>query len=159
MTTFQHGRCPSRPASSGLTIIELLTAVAVVSILMPLIFAVYLNLSKSFLRQTEQANSIEQMLATKLQIDRAIDEMETIVSVTENQIALRTDFDDTVRVLQFDKSALRQGQQVISRNLKSFSCELAYLPDSSKGVLTWAAEIDKGGWVGGAGLKKISAPK
>jgi prepilin-type N-terminal cleavage/methylation domain-containing protein len=135
---------------SGMTILELIVAMAISGIVVSLIFASNLNVTKGFLLQINKSAQIMQMSMLKKQLDRLAGKVGVVISVRETALEYQDKDTDSLHIISFSDRTLKKDSFVIGKSLDGFAWSIQQpILGSGKAVLYWEAIIGTG-WVGGA---------
>jgi Tfp pilus assembly protein PilE len=135
--------------SSGVTLLELLTAIAITGIVIGLIFATYTNFTRGFYRQVNKAGQVRHMLLVKKQIDNGLADIAVVTSIGEKNIDYQSYKSNTPHSIRYNAGALAKDTAILAAGLSGFSCSLERdAIDSTRAVLVWEALIGNG-WIGG----------
>lgn len=136
--------------NSGMTILELIVAMAISGIVVSLIFASNLNVTKGFLLQINKSARIMQMSILKKQLDRIAGKVGVVISVRETAMEYQDKDTDSLHTISFSDCTLKKDSFIIGKNLDGFAWSIQQpILSSGKAVLYWEASIGNG-WIGGA---------
>ena len=135
---------------AGITLAELLVAIAVTALLMPLVLYIYINFFKGFKHQSDTAFSAQALMVARIKIASEFDRMSMIRSATSNSIEYLNSSDTLTHILHYSKHILRSDSNEIIRGLDTCIFANSVRPDSSVCYVSWEARAGEKGWVGGA---------
>jgi hypothetical protein len=136
--------------SSGSTLMELLIAIAISSMVMSLLFFTYTNVTRGFFRQIGKAAHVQRMVLVKKQIDRAFDDIAVVVSQQEKKLEYKLHDSDILHTFRFDSTKAVVDTRTVAQGLSGFKCSIMRDPNgSARAVLSWEARMGTG-WIGGA---------
>jgi hypothetical protein len=135
---------------AGITLAELLVAIAVTALLMPLVLYIYINFFKGFKHQSDTAFSAQALMVTRIKIAAEFDRMNVIRSVGANSIEYLNSSDTLRHTLHYSKHVLKNDSNEIIRGLDTCIFAGSVRPDSSACYVSWEARAGEKGWVGGA---------
>ena len=137
----------SYSSQKGMTIVELLVAIAVSAALVTGVFFVYINVIKGFKKHTQRVEGVVSMVVAKQRIDAAVLGMRTIKSLSTFRIEFVRN-DGTVHTLIFDKKKLLYDGKILIDYLASFSSEVVNTGGRDP-VYLWEGVFLTGAWIGG----------
>lgn len=139
---------------SGFTLIELIIAITVSSIVITLSLTVFTDLTRGINFQTNHAKNVRKMLLIKKQIDQVLSEMESVETCSKNSIRFYKSNELTVSELLFKNSTVYDDKRMICKGVKDFSVNLIQNEKSKCGTgkkaILWDCELENGLWIGGA---------
>lgn len=142
----------SKKKSSGFTLIELLITITISSMVMLYAMTVFTDLGKGFRTQGNKNNSVQALLLNKIQIANALNTIGSIDSWTTTTISFKELHTDSLINVQFKNGSLLKNDQMVSKNLKSFTFDLQENTGSVNNgkVLLWECLSDKNSFICGA---------
>jgi hypothetical protein len=136
--------------SIGSTLLELLVAIAISSMVMGLLFFTYTNVARGFFRQIGKAGHVQHLLLVKKQIDREFDDIAVVVSQQEKRLDYKLHDSDILHTFRFDATKASVDSRTIAQGLSDFKCSITRDPNgSARAALSWEAWMGTG-WIGGA---------
>lgn len=135
---------------SGMTILELVVAMAIAGTVISLVLGSYLNITKGFYLQVNKSAQILQMAALKKQIDKNIGAVGVVISVRETALDYQDKEAGALHTMSFGNAMLKKDSLIVAGHLEKFAWSLLQ-PSTGPGkaVLYWEAYIGNG-WIGGA---------
>jgi len=135
---------------AGITLAELLVAIAVTALLMPLVLYIYLNFFKGFKHQSDTAFSTQALMVARIKIASEFDRMSVIRSVGANSIKYLNSSDTLNHILHYSKHVLKNDSSIVAADLDTCIFVCSIRPDSSRCYIAWEARAGEKGWIGGA---------
>jgi prepilin-type N-terminal cleavage/methylation domain-containing protein len=143
--------------SAGVTLIELLVALTIASVVCGILFYSFRMLYNDAHIQSRRVESLQKALIIKKKIDRMLDTAGIVTDVSEQMVSfLKHDpvdsvQGDSVATINFRQNALFYNRQKSIDSLGAMRFELAKnLIDKKKYALVWEATTGQGVWIGGA---------
>lgn len=132
--------------------LELLITITISSMVMLYAMTVFTDLGKGFRVQGNKNNSVQTLLQQKIQIDNILNAIGSIDSWTTTTIRFNELHTDSLITVQFKNGSLLKNDQMVSKNLKSFTFDLQENTGSVNNgkVLLWECLSDKNSLICGA---------
>ena len=138
----------------GMTVVELLVAIAIAGIISTLCFVVYGNTVRMFSRQRHAAVDLQSTIIVKKRIERACGKFKSVRHCTEWEISGSIYDNDSSLTLRFRDGVLFDNNKTVASGIKTFSFSLVENtgdPTDRTTVLLWEGIVaGSDHWVGGA---------
>ena len=140
-----------RSKRSGHTLMELMIAISVVAILVPLIFAAYLMIYKQFKFSTKKAEKVINTVVVKTKIDKLFKDIEDIKSTYKTSFEYSGNTDSKSHLVSHRSNTLYLDNKVTIKKVKSFKYSISEKKSASgRHLLLWEAVLENGNWIAGA---------
>ncbi len=137
--------------SCGHTLMELIIAISVTSILAPLVFSAYLTVYKEFKLHTRRAQNVFETVVRKGEIDRTVKEINSIGATYKHSFEFRRGGEEETHRLSVKNNSLYINAEKRVSDIATFSYTLSDRKTANnKSLMLWEAELTNGFWVGGA---------
>lgn len=150
----------SRNDSNGATLIELIVAMVVTSIISVIALGFLSTVIKGFWKNNKASETVKEMISTKAIVEGKLKAIGTVVSWRKEGIdylssySAQTQSADSARTMVFKDSSLLDNNVVFAKGLEDFSFSVITVGNNqsgqNKGLLVWDATIGNNGWIGGA---------
>jgi prepilin-type N-terminal cleavage/methylation domain-containing protein len=133
--------------TSGFTLIELVVAIALSTTVILLILFFLSDIEKGSLFQSKHSHNIETMKTCKIRIDKIVNTIASIESISEVELRGR-DIRDSLFVLRFSNKSILRNNDILYDKVKHFYMEKDQNCEN-KTVLLWECTLENGAWIGG----------
>ena len=135
----------------GYTIIELVIAILVASIVSTLVFGAYFTIYKEFKIHTGRADKVMETVVAKKRIDALFKDIKTITGAYKTTLEYSNYADKESHTLSFRSNALYGDNDVKVKGIKSFDYSISEKKSKTgKNLLLWETTLLNGYWIGGA---------
>jgi prepilin-type N-terminal cleavage/methylation domain-containing protein len=136
---------------NGFTIVELLVAITIASIVTTLGFTVYGQVTKRFSRMSASAQNLSEVLLTKKRIDNFCSTLMVILNCSENAMTAKVPCTKNLITARKSGNALVTQTDTIADNITSISFKLVKgnQRENKNAVLCWEATVNNE-WTCGA---------
>jgi prepilin-type N-terminal cleavage/methylation domain-containing protein len=133
----------------GITLLELLVAITIASIVLSLAFFSFTRLNKDFFQLSNHSVKVQDMVVAKAQVDAVMKKIKNIKTFSENRVEYMCCNNDSVHVLEIKLGKLFNDAVIV--NGKINNVKFSMTGDSlKKQALLWEGTVEKNGWIGGA---------
>ena len=140
-----------RVQKKGFTLVEVLIAIAISSIVSVLIFASYSTLMRNFSQLSSKAATVRSMALAKRTVDACFRNIDVVTGVYGNRIEFTPRHSDSLKTITFQNGDLLYGSKSVFSDVSRFSCSLVENKRrKGKVVLLWEIVIGNDNWIGGA---------
>jgi prepilin-type N-terminal cleavage/methylation domain-containing protein len=133
--------------TSGFTLIELVVAIALSMSVLLLILFYLADIENGRLIQSKRSHVVETMKTCKIRIDKFINTIVSIESISEVELRGR-DIHDSLFVLRFSNKSILRNNVVLCDKVKHFYIEKDQNCEN-KTVIVWECTLENGAWIGG----------
>lgn len=142
----------SKSKEHGFTIIEVIIAIFITTIISTLIFAAYLTIFKQFKIFTQRADRVMETVLTKKRIDALFKDVKTVTGVYKTTLEYSTYKDKNNHILSFHSNALYNDSKIGVKGIINFEYSVSEKKSKTgKKLLLWEAVLSNGYWIGGIG--------
>lgn len=135
----------------GHTLMELMIAISIISILVPLIFMAYLSIYKQFKYNTNKADRVMETVVIKKKIDRLITDIENVNSTYKTSFGYFGNRDNKTHLLSFRGNTLCIDNKIKINKVKTFNYLITEKKSASgRHLLLWEVILESGNWIAGA---------
>lgn len=136
----------------GFTIIEVIIAICITTIISTLIFAAYLTIFKQFKVFTQRADKVMETVLAKKKIDALFKDVKMITGVYKTTLEYSNYKDKNNHILSFRSNALYKDNKIGVKGIKIFEYSVSEKKTKTgKNLLLWETVLLNGYWIGGAG--------
>jgi len=151
MYRISHGKGKMK---NGVTMVELVITISVVSIFSTFIFGSYLAIYKQFKYQTTRANKVIEVVRVKKDIDQIFKDIKEITGIYKNSFEYFDSKTNTAHYISLKNNSLYLDNTLIIDKIKSFTFSISEKKTiSGDNLFIWEAVLINGYWIGGA--KKV----
>jgi len=140
-----------RTNQNGFTILELVVAITVATILVALVLSSYVVFTKAFARQTRAGLDVRRSVVMKARVDALMGRIGEVTTVHGNTIEFRDRKTASLREISWRSGALHYGDSTAVTGITDF---LVSDPDAGCSgphrVLLWEAHTESKAWIAGA---------
>ncbi len=134
----------------GATLLELLIAITVSSLVFTLSCIVFMDIFKGFLLQKNRTETVQNMLLKKKQIEHGLPAIEAVSECNDHSLKCIRIGADTLSTIQFSGDSLCVDGKAICRKLSDCTFSLCKKTGQGPWVLLWNAHALNGRWFGSA---------
>jgi prepilin-type N-terminal cleavage/methylation domain-containing protein len=147
-----QGSIGSTTCQCGYTLLELLVAITVATLLGGFVLVTYLGFGKQFQHTLHRSMQAQELVAAKIRVDGEVGRIYRVRSCTHTRLVFDSDVDSNV-VLELINDKLFMDERLLVASIKHMQFELRSLAGHETGqVLLWEVSTGAGEWIGGAKL-------
>jgi prepilin-type N-terminal cleavage/methylation domain-containing protein len=144
---FLKTRANNTNSSSGFTLLELIIASSISSIVLVFILTLFSDTTKGIAFQNKRSKKVEMMILYKKRIETALDKFQEIKSISQISCEGIDDSNSTISII-FTNNTLAFKNSVLCTDIDKFKFE-AENSCGNKTVLLWECTLKNSGWIGG----------
>lgn len=135
---------------TGHTVIELITAIVITLIILPLIFSAYLTIFKGFNLFTRKADNVMETVVKKKKIDALFSDIKTVSGAYKTTLEYLDKENNEKRILSFRNNAFYVGNRIEIDGISKFDYSISDKPArNGKNLLLWETVLLNNHWIGG----------
>lgn len=135
----------------GITLVELIIAIAVASVLGSLVYYAYSNVHRGFGTTINRGASLQDAIVTRKKIKALLAPIAGIESCGRTYIRYRTLQDTLVHRIAWEDSSITRDRKTVLKNVATLEFSLEEYPGPNTGaVLFWEATTNGKRWIAGA---------
>lgn len=144
-------RCPAIKNQTGHTLVELMIAITVTSLVAAAVFAAYLGMYRQFSTHTARSEKVFAMVNAKTKMDGLFNGRITIKEYRKDKVVFLSDQKKGEQVLELKNNTLLYNGTNVIPDVERFStAENDKTDKNGYTILDYEIFISGGGWVGGA---------
>lgn len=133
----------------GITLLELLVAITIASVVISLAFFSFTRLNKDFFQLSNRSIKVQDMVVAKAQVDAVMKKIKIVRTISEKKIEYVCCNNDSIHVLEVRQGKLYDDAVIVNGKVQNL--KFSVTGDSLKRqALLWEGTVEKNGWIGGA---------
>jgi len=134
----------------GATLLELLIAITISSIVFTLSCMVLMGIFRGFLLQKNRTETVQDTIVKKKQIERCLSDIAAVTECSDHALKCLRNGVDTLTTIRFIGDSLCANGKALCRKLSDCTFALSKKDGQGPWALLWNAHAIKGGWFGSA---------